>query len=76
MSRAVNRIQTGDQVTIYEDPHTKQKPEGEAILRELYSSSGVETHWRVEFTDEPGEFYERTVVFPEGTVVDAEATDE
>lgn len=65
-------IRIGDKVTIYEDPVTKQKPEGQAILRELYQRRGNDTVWRVEFDDAPGEFYERTV---HGEETDAEPSE-
>jgi hypothetical protein len=65
----------GQQVTIYEDPYTRVKPEGEAVLRELYRESGNETYWRVEFISEPGAYYERTVVLLDGERVEAVATE-
>jgi hypothetical protein len=65
-------LRIGDKVTIYEDPVTKEKPEGKATLRELYRRHGESTYWRVEFDDAPGEFYERTVC---GEDTDAEATE-
>lgn len=66
---------TGEKVVVYEDPYTKQKPEGEAILRELYRENGLESYWRVEFINEPGVYYERTIIFQEGDKIEAEATD-
>lgn len=54
-------LRIGDKVTVYEDPVTKEKPEGQATLRELYQRRGNYLVWRVEFDDAPGEFYERTI---------------
>lgn len=54
-------LKIGDRVDIYEDPETKTKWEGMAVLKELYSRQGLRTHWRVEFDDAKGEFYERTI---------------
>jgi len=67
-------LDTGQKRIIYEDPVTCEKSEGEAILRELYSTNGLSSHWRVEFVDEPGVFYERTIVSDEE--IAAEATEE
>lgn len=67
--------ETGVKVMIYEDPATRQKPEGKATLRELYRENGLESYWRVEFDDEPGAYYERTIVFEEGDRIHAEATE-
>lgn len=66
----------GTRTTIYEDPITKQKPEGQATLRELYKENGCESYWRVEFDDESGAFYERTIYIEEGDEIQAEANDE
>lgn len=68
------KYDTGMTVTIYEDPFTKQKPEGQAVLRELYRTLALEMIWRVEFVDEPGEHYERSIVFEDGDEILCEAT--
>jgi len=65
----------GTKAMIYEDPMTKQKPEGKATLRELYRENGLESYWRVEFDDEPGAFYERTVYLESGDEIKAEASE-
>ena len=67
---------TGQTVTIFEDPITRQKPEGDAILRELYKTLGTASIWRVEFTDEPGQFYERTIQLEPGDTIKCEATED
>jgi hypothetical protein len=58
-------ITYGSRVMIYEDPITKQKPEGEAFLREMYRGITGGGRFRVEFVDEPGQFYERDVLTDE-----------
>lgn len=63
-------LKIGDKVQIYEDPVTQNCPEGMATLRELYRKCGQFTHWRVEFDDANGEFYERTI-YGEETEVEA-----
>ncbi len=60
-------MKRGQKVTIYQDPITRQRPEGKAKLIGRVSEIGVyEGHpvvrWQVEFADEPGVSYERTVV--------------
>jgi hypothetical protein len=64
----------GSRVVIYEDPITKEKPEGKAILRELYAISEQLSRWRVEFEDELGQFYARTIATEEGDEILAEET--
>ena len=51
-------------VTIYEDPITRLKPEGKAQLIELLrEDTGDRLElWEVEFLDEPGTTYTRTLV--------------
>jgi hypothetical protein len=66
-------LKCGDKVMIYEDPVTKEKPEGQATLRELYRSVGTLTIWRVVFDDEPGQYYERSI---DGEDTDEKATEE
>jgi len=61
-------------VMIYEDPITKEKPEGKAILRELYSIRGQMSRWRVEFEDELGQLYDRNIAIEEGDEILAEQT--
>ena len=56
-------MKRGQQVIIYEDPVTEQKPEGIAILvKQLpYTMPGYE-RWTVRFPDEPTSgTYERTI---------------
>jgi len=54
------RLAKGQVVKVYEDPITKQAPEGKARLIRLVgrASDGYED-WRVEFENEPGEKYVR-----------------
>jgi len=61
-------VKKGDIVTIYEDPWTEQKPEGEArIIRNLSGICKFEyegfrfTNYEVEFLNEPGRTFERTI---------------
>ena len=51
-------------ITIYEDPITRLKPEGKAQLIELLrEDTGDRLElWEVEFLDEPGTTYTRTLV--------------
>ena len=65
----------GSRVMIYEDPITKEKPEGKAILRELYAIRGLISRWRVEFEDELGQFYERSIAIEEGDEILADETE-
>lgn len=60
------KYDVGTRVMIYEDPITKEKPEGEAILRQLRAVAGLMTRWRVEFLDELGHSYQRTIAVEDG----------
>jgi hypothetical protein len=56
-------MQAGDKVPVYQDPITRQDLEGEAQLVELYrpdEGDGLSMWW-VEFDDEPGQTYMRTI---------------
>ena len=56
-------MQEGDKVQVYHDPITKEKPEGKARLVELHRpdvGDGLSMWW-VEFDNEPGETYMRTI---------------
>ena len=48
---------------VFEDPMSRQKPEGVAVLREPDEAKCDEFWWegRVEFVDEPGQHYGRRV---------------
>ena len=65
----------GSRVMICEDPITKETPEGKAILRELYAIRGLISRWRVEFEDELGQFYERSIAIEEGDEILADETE-
>lgn len=58
-------MKKGDKVRIFEDPITRQKPEGMATLIKLeFVSDSVPRaeRWRVRFEgDEPNETYSRTI---------------
>ena len=55
----------GDIVTIYEDPITCQKPEGDAILVTKIDENANSETWKVHFRgDEIGTNYERTIKKP------------
>ena len=60
------KYDVGSRVMIYEDPVTREKPEGVAILRELHAIKGLISRWRVEFEEELGQFYERSIALEEG----------
>ena len=66
----------GSRVMIYEDPITKEKPEGVAILRELQAIRGLMSRWRVEFEDELGQFYELSIAIEEGDEMLAKETED
>ena len=52
----------GQTVMIYTKPMTQEEPEGEACLMEVCQDTGDGYPlWYVEFADEPGERYVRTV---------------
>lgn len=51
-------MKKGDRVMIYEDPITRQHPEGPAILIKKIEGD----YWKVSFINEPGKTYERTVL--------------
>lgn len=56
-------MQEGDKVQVYQNPVTRQNPEGEAKLVRLYrpdEGDGLSMWW-VEFDDEPGQEYMRTI---------------
>ena len=42
----------GATVTVYEDPFTRQRPEGQAKLLSLLSDDGETQRWRVRFEGE------------------------
>jgi hypothetical protein len=46
------KLSKGQVVTIYEDPVTKTKPEGQARLQELITQSGYCERWVVQFLDD------------------------
>lgn len=54
---------SGDKVTIYQNPVTQEDEEGKAILiRRIRPGVGDGLSiWLVEFMDEPGTTYQRTV---------------
>jgi hypothetical protein len=56
-------MKTGDVVMIYEDPITKQKPEGAATLAEQVREDDGDglSMWAVKFIDEPLSEYIRTI---------------
>ena len=59
---AVRERWEGQTVTIYEDPITKNKPEGEAVIREVLRDYGSSIIARVHFVgDDDDEFYERKI---------------
>lgn len=67
----------GTRVMIYEDPITKQKPEGMATLKELYKTLGSTMIWRVHFDgDAENEFYERSIEFEDGDEILSEETED
>lgn len=68
------KYDVGSRVMIYEDPITKEKPEGVVILRELQAISGLISRWRVEFEDELGHLYERSIALEEGDEILAHET--
>lgn len=52
----------GQTVTVYEDPITKNKPEGTAVVREVLRDYGDAIIARVHFVgDDDNEFYERRI---------------
>ncbi len=57
-------LMIGDKVNIYQLPITQEQLEGQATLRELRkpddTGDGLSI-WMVEFDNEPGELYPRTV---------------
>lgn len=57
-----NQLHAGQIVTIYDDPVTKTKEEGKARLlnQTHFDTDGLE-QWEVEFIDEPGHEYSRTI---------------
>ena len=61
------RRYTNETVTVYEDPYTRTKAEGEAVVIFVahVDTDGALT-CQVDFTDEPGVLYERVVVPKEG----------
>ena len=66
-------IRVGGKVTIFEDPLTQKKPEGVAIVKEVYRDTDVNLYrCRVIFDDEPEGHYDRTVL----GVFTGETTDE
>jgi len=69
------KYDVGRRVMIHEDPITKDKPEGVAILRELYAIRGLISRWRVEFEDELGQFYERSIAIEEGDEILTDETE-
>lgn len=69
------KYEVGSRVMIYEDPITKEKPEGVAILRELYAIRGLMSRWRVEFEGESGQFYDRSIALEQGDEILAEGTE-
>jgi hypothetical protein len=56
-------LKAGMTITVYQDPITRQKPEGEAkLLREYRPDEGDGlSMWVVEFVGEPGSRYVRTI---------------
>lgn len=57
------QLHPGQQVDVYQDPITKKKFEGKAKLVSEYrpdEGSGLPM-WHVEFNDEPGQTYLRTI---------------
>ncbi len=54
-------MRAGQAVTIYEDPLTEMAPEGKAKLVRLVDSFGYLEGWMVEFAEEPGTTYFRSV---------------
>ncbi len=62
----MKNLMVGDKVTIYEDPLTETKPEGEATIKKLLSHQGTfndRTVWRckVKFEGE-SQHYERKIL--------------
>lgn len=60
-------LNVGDKVTIYSQPLTEENPEGDAILREqrIPDRGDGLSIWLVEFENEPGALYQRTVLEPQ-----------
>jgi hypothetical protein len=52
------KMKRGDRVMIYEDPITKQHPEGPAVLIKKLNRE----YWKVALINEPDRTYERKVV--------------
>lgn len=58
----MRRLTMGDRVRVYEDPATENILEGVASLkRRIGRDLGPYERWLVEFHDEPGGEYERSV---------------
>jgi len=74
MGHMGTKYDIGGRVMIYEDPITRKEPEGTAILRELYVIRGLISRWRVEFEDELGQFYERSIAIEDGDEILADET--
>ncbi len=56
-------LEAGDEVTVYFDPHTCERPEARATLIECtgIQPDGWISFWRVEFLGEPGKIYDRVI---------------
>ncbi len=57
-------MKLGDIVTIYENPLTHDRPEGEAkLIKHLREDKGIANYnfWEVEFIKEPGVTFQRWV---------------
>ncbi len=57
-------LKAGDVVTVYDDPLTKTRPEGQAILRKLEAAKdryAEREYWQVDFLEEPGVLYTRFI---------------
>lgn len=54
-------IITGELIEIYGDPITKQEHEGWAVVKKVVRRDGLYAYVEVEFEDEPGELFPRTI---------------
>lgn len=64
-----SQFDTGELVTIFEDPITQKKVEGLAKLKKLISATHIVVNnknhlerWNVEFLNEPGRTFERNLL--------------
>ena len=58
----MNDISVGDTVEVFQKPFTKEQHEGFATVKEVIRSYDTHADVVVEFDDEPGEQFIRTIV--------------